>query len=583
MTHVAIKSFWQKPIAIARSIDERQLGLVLPIGVMIRNPAGGSGDSLCQTATPEYEITGAELVKLSDAGEPVCQTLDDIKSWIIGFDPCAGATPSIQILSLEGEYDVYINDALIVSGDYQAIFSALLFAQGVVFEQSGVLTSHRDTTIAMRFERTDAGTIDFDALGNPTASLVGNILTFCLSSTATTQSVLFDQGLDLSQQDEQGFVSVAPEPSSCGGEVVGTFFVSSQEYLQMQYRVTQQLAAGETEHIFAAITSFIGFTLRYNFDGLFAANTLLSPQLPISTVITAQFAADGVAVSWLDQSIFVAYDVDADLLVLPFFGGIWSVILGNSNGLCDAVPMEIRIGAAVPAVNADTLQGVDGAYYLSRANHTGSQAISTVVGLQSALGTLTDTDADLQAQINDVRRAKIPAVAGRYYTNCNLGGTFSSSSVAAGQLRTVFFEPLADMTIDQIGVFLTAAPTAGARIKLAVYEFDPANANSLLLVHSVPEIVADATIGAKLVATGFTFRLGRFYVITHLSDSALAMRNFSASAGLAAGLATVDATAPITLWVATGVAYSATAPATLNLTTFGTLTSNTSLILMRGA
>lgn len=50
--------------------------------------------------------------------------------------------------------------------------------------------------------------------------------------------------------------------------------------------------------------------------------------------------------------------------------------------------------------DADTLQGENGAYYLSRANHTNTQAISTVTGLQTALDTLTDTDEDLQAQID---------------------------------------------------------------------------------------------------------------------------------------------------------------------------------------
>lgn len=214
---------------------------------------------------------------------------------------------------------------------------------------------------------------------------------------------------------------------------------------------------------------------------------------------------------------------------------------------------------------------------------------TTLTGLSTATATpITAADSvlsaagKLQAQITaQAPRNKVPAITGRYYTNCNLGATFSSSSVAAGQLRTAFFEPLADMTIDQIGVFLTVAPTAGSRIKIAIYEFDATNPSQLNLVHSVAEIIADATIGAKLVSTSFSFKLGRVYVITHLSDQSLAMRNFSASAGLAAGLATVDATAPITLWVATGVAYSATAPATLNLATLGTLTSNTSLILMR--
>lgn len=78
------------------------------------------------------------------------------------------------------------------------------------------------------------------------------------------------------------------------------------------------------------------------------------------------------------------------------------------------------------STDAETLDGQDGAYYLSRANHTGTQAISTVTGLQTALDdklesvawgditgtlsdqtdlqaaldTLTDTDIDLQDALN---------------------------------------------------------------------------------------------------------------------------------------------------------------------------------------
>lgn len=279
-------------------------------------------------------------------------------------------------------------------------------------------------------------------------------------------------------------------------------------------------------------------------------------------------------------------------LVTSVNGQTGPVVLGAADVGADPAGVAALLIAQITAASigaATTLQGAKADAALAAIDAPAAVRNAAMTGLSTATATpITAADSvlsaagKLQAQITaQAPRNKVPAITGRYYTNCNLGATFSSSSVAAGQLRTVFFEPLADITIDQIGVFLTAAPTAGAKIKLAVYEFDPANANSLLLVHSVPEIVADATIGAKLVSTSFSFKIGRVYVITHLSDQSLAMRNFSASAGLAAGLATVDATAPITLWVATGVAYSATAPATLNLATLGTLTSNTSLILMR--
>lgn len=193
--------------------------------------------------------------------------------------------------------------------------------------------------------------------------------------------------------------------------------------------------------------------------------------------------------------------------------------------------------------------------------------------------------ADIQAQIATklTRRNRVPAVVGRYYSNCNFGVTFSASTVAAGQLRTAFFEPLTDMTVDQMGVYLTVAPTAGSKIKIAVYEFDTVNPSLLNLVHSVPEIIADATIGAKLVSTSFSFKIGRMYVITHLSDQSLAIRNFASSSSLSGGLENSSATSPISQWVLTGVTYSATAPATIDLSTYATLTGNTSITLMRAA
>lgn len=52
--------------------------------------------------------------------------------------------------------------------------------------------------------------------------------------------------------------------------------------------------------------------------------------------------------------------------------------------------------------DADTLQGQNGAYYRNRANHTGSQAISTVTGLQTALNAKADTSSLGTAAAADV-------------------------------------------------------------------------------------------------------------------------------------------------------------------------------------
>ena len=187
------------------------------------------------------------------------------------------------------------------------------------------------------------------------------------------------------------------------------------------------------------------------------------------------------------------------------------------------------------------------------------------------------------AVLNAGVRNKVPPVAGRFYTNCNAVVTFSAASVSALQRRTAFFEPLADMTIDQIGVFLTVAPAAAARIKLAVYEFDAVNPAQLDLVHEFAEITTDTTIGAKVASANFTFLAGRFYVFVHHSDTALTYRNLPASAAPAAVLPTIDATIPAAYWFLGSVAYTATAAPTLDTSAMTPFASNPTLILMRAA
>lgn len=70
--------------------------------------------------------------------------------------------------------------------------------------------------------------------------------------------------------------------------------------------------------------------------------------------------------------------------------------------------------------DADTLNGADGAYYLDRDNHTGTQAISTIDGLQNALDLKLDA-ADyndrflgLYASLFDLQAAHPTASAGDY-------------------------------------------------------------------------------------------------------------------------------------------------------------------------
>lgn len=46
---LALLSLWQQPIEISRSTDRRQLGIMLPIGVMIKDPSGGGGGGNADT------------------------------------------------------------------------------------------------------------------------------------------------------------------------------------------------------------------------------------------------------------------------------------------------------------------------------------------------------------------------------------------------------------------------------------------------------------------------------------------------------------------------------------------------------
>ena len=269
------------------------------------------------------------------------------------------------------------------------------------------------------------------------------------------------------------------------------------------------------------------------------------------------------------------------------------------NGLALNSAIEAKLATIQEGATANS----NDATLRDRSTHTGTQLAATVsdfapsvrstalTGLSTAtVGTVTAADTvlsaagKLQAQITAQKpKPRVPAVAGRFYSNCNSVATFSAASVAALQQRTTFFEPLADMRVDQIGVFLTVAPSAVARIKLAVYEFDAANPSQLNLLHDFAEITADTTIGAKMASATFTFLAGRFYVFVHHSDTALTYRNLPASSALPAVLPTIDATIPAAYWFFGGVPYSAIAAPTLDTSAMTPFASNPALILMRAA
>jgi len=100
---------------------------------------------------------------------------------------------------------------------------------------------------------------------------------------------------------------------------------------------------------------------------------------------------------------------------------VLNVTIGETN-------LKLLTSAVVSVGNdggdADTLNGEDGTYYLDRANHTGTQAISTVSGLEEALDNLAEADSDLGGQIVAIQNT-LPNKADL------VGGVIPSSQISA--------------------------------------------------------------------------------------------------------------------------------------------------------
>ena len=284
----------------------------------------------------------------------------------------------------------------------------------------------------------------------------------------------------------------------------------------------------------------------------------------------------------------------------------------------------LSTAAATPITAADSvlsaagkLQGqasANATAIAGKANTAHGHAINDVAGLQTALDAKLDTvdaptavrgttltglstttampitSADtvltaagkLQAQITaHSRRAKVPAVSGRFYSSCNFGAAFSSGTVTANQRRTITYEPLSDMRIDQIGVVLAAAAATAGLATLAVYEFDAVNPAQLNLLHNFGEIAVDTAIGAKMITADYTFLVGRTYVFALHVSQTFGIRTVPATTQLATGLATSDGTQNI-FWFAP-VAYSSTPAATIDTNAQSAAGSAAVLIVMRAA
>ena len=97
------------------------------------------------------------------------------------------------------------------------------------------------------------------------------------------------------------------------------------------------------------------------------------------------------------------------------------VLMFSEAGKLPALDGSLLTGVVSTNTNADTLDNLDSLYYLNRANHTGTQGISTITGLGSAAvrqaGTLTG-QVLLLAENN-----KLPALDGSLLTNIVSSGS----------------------------------------------------------------------------------------------------------------------------------------------------------------
>lgn len=119
-------------------------------------------------------------------------------------------------------------------------------------------------------------------------------------------------------------------------------------------------------------------------------------------------------------------------------------------------------------------------------------------------------------------------VSGSYYDNSIRGAGYSTVASAAGQIKLgTFFVPR-PLTIDRIGIEVTAAQTTGTdAYYVAIYEAG-ADGWPLTQVFISPVISGTTTLGAKevVVAPSFTFQPGKHYYIgVHIGGNATLRSN----------------------------------------------------------
>ena len=159
-----------------------------------------------------------------------------------------------------------------------------------------------------------------------------------------------------------------------------------------------------------------------------------------------------------------------------------------------------------------------------RSTHTGTQAISTISGLQAALTTATDTLATLQAEIAEAR-SQLAAVAtfaspnaggivpGRYYDNATGSTNSSLYTGAANRVDMVTFITSVPLTVNQIG-FAINTPGSGAYARAFIYSSGADGWPKSLMYESNSDLdLNSGTFQGETLASPFTFEANRIYWI----------------------------------------------------------------------
>ncbi len=157
-----------------------------------------------------------------------------------------------------------------------------------------------------------------------------------------------------------------------------------------------------------------------------------------------------------------------------------------------------------------------------RSTHTGTQAISTVSGLQAALGAATDTLTTLQSEIAEAR-AQLSAVStfaapnaggivpGRYYDNATTSVTNTTYTSGIDRVDMTPFITARPLRVDQIG-FAVATAGSAAYGRAFAYEAGTDGWPSYLLFEGATDLdLNSANFRAHTLASPITFEANKVY------------------------------------------------------------------------